>query len=89
MRSSRRLLERVHILLPFSCLAVLSGFVIYLSTVELPNVEQLRVVLTLPSGSAIYFSLLTSESLFSKNMKKENSNVPGLSIACGKFMPCS
>lgn len=45
---------RVHFLLPFSCLAVLSRFVVYPSTVELPNVEQLRVVPTLPLGSAIY-----------------------------------
>ena len=38
---------------------------------------------TLPLGSAIYLRVLSSEivSLFSKNTKKENFNVPGLSIA--------
>ena len=36
----------MHFLLPFSCLAVLSRFVVYPSTVELPNVEQFRVVPT-------------------------------------------
>ena len=51
--------------------------------VERPNVEQLRVVPTLPLGSAIYLRVLRSDivSLFSKNMKKENFNVPGLSMA--------